>query len=190
MNKSKTLFLCIILFAIAAFALPTVLNSQIKFNSNKNTFRTEGIYLAKTDSNLQNFPFRFGLEFADGSSLDDKSKFQLGFITSIEFNLFSKICFLKLEFGRFFDSDASEGAITFVSLGINYKIFKIKKNSFYIQPGIFAMGNKAGGGMGLFLSARHVLAFNKYIGLASSVKYPYGSFKAVMLTIGVQFFTD
>jgi hypothetical protein len=143
----------------------------------------------KGNNNFTNFPFSFEVELAGGNSLNS-GKFQPGFITSIELNLFKKTCFLKLEYGRFFQINSSDVASNFGSLGINYKIFKIKKNTFSIHAAVFAIGHQTDGAIGAFFSIRHVLTFNKYIGLVSSLKYPFGSFKTIMLTLGIQFFTN
>lgn len=140
-------------------------------------------------NNLNNFPFRFTTEIAGGNFMED-DRLKLGFITSLEINLYDRIWFLKLEYGQFYNISYEEEGIHFGTLGINYRFFKIKKNSFSIHGALFALGNKHNGASSFYLSFRHIYSLNNFIGIVNCIKYPIGSFKKGIISTGIQFFTN
>lgn len=166
---------------------------KIKENENSvNTFHkkelTKEFKFLRSTNNLKNFPFRFTTEIAAGNFMEE-DRLKLGFITSLEISIYNRIWFLKIEYGQFYNISYEEIGIHFGALGINYRIFKIKKNSFSIHGALFAIGNKHNGGSSFYISLRHIYSLNNYIGIVSCIKYPIGSFKKGIISTGIQIFT-
>ncbi|MBN8585201.1 MAG: hypothetical protein J0M37_08900 [Ignavibacteria bacterium] len=140
--------------------------------------------------NLSSIPFRLGSEAGAIFNFNSNDKLVnpalLGFF---DINLSKRNIFLKFE-GGIFGQIKDKNSAAYVSAGLNYKIFNIKKNKFYLHGAVFAAWNKTGGGASFFLSFRHLYPFNKIIAWVSSIRYPFGRFDAVFLSTGFQLFAD
>ena len=140
--------------------------------------------------NLSNIPFRIGAE--TGAIFNFNSNDRLvnpALIGFFDINLSKRKVFLKFE-GGIFKLIYDKNSAVYVSAGLNYKIFDVKKNKFYIHGALFAAWNKSGGGASFFLSFRHLYPFSKIIGLVSSFRYPFGRLDAFFISTGFQIFTD
>ncbi len=180
---------------VISLILIVIFNSHGLLSQKNNNFvhseyDNKAVFDSISKNNFNNFPFRFGFELASGKSLNSQSNLQLGFITSIDLNLYDKRYYLKIEYGRFFELGTINLASTYASIGLNYRIWKEGDNRLYLHGAFFAMGNKTGGSASFFISSRYLYALNKFIGLSTSLKYPFGSFKTFMFSIGLQLFTE
>lgn len=140
--------------------------------------------------NLSSIPFRLGVE--TGSVIDLSGYDQVFYPAILGFfdiNLSKRNYFLKFE-GGFFGNIKDEKSAFMVSVGLNVKIFNIKKNKFYLHPAVFAAWNKSGGGASFFVSLRYLYPFNKIIAFVSSIRYPFGRFDAFFISAGFQLFAD
>lgn len=145
----------------------------------------------RTSNNLKHFPFGFGINV--GIGMDFKQKLITpGIIGNFNINLSERIFFFQLEYGSFFESDL-ETNTSYLSLGLKYKFLKSKKNNLYLHPAIFGTWNKSGGGgvgggFSGFLAISYLYSTTDYFGIGVSLKYPFGSFRNILLTIGFQLF--
>ena len=137
--------------------------------------------------NFEHFPFRFGFEFAGGTGLTDPPMFAPGLFAFMDLDIAGKVLFLKLEYGSFYMRELTNTTATYASFGINYKVYSGKSNNFFVHIAVAGMGNNTGGGASAFFAVRYLHSFNKYLGLISSFRYPFGGFKSLLLTIGLQF---
>lgn len=146
-----------------------------------------------TSNNLKHFPFGFGINV--GIGMDFKQKLITpGIIGNFNINLSERIFFFQLEYGSFFESDL-ETNTSYLSLGLKFKFFKSKKNNLYLHPAIFGTWNKSGGGgigggFSGFLAINYLYSTTDYFGIGVSLKYPFGSFRNILLTIGFQLLTN
>lgn len=159
-----------------------------------NRIKSANITKLKLSGRPDNNPFRIGGEFIFGANFEGNTKVIPGFLLFMDINLSKRIAFVKLEYGNLFEAE-QEQSIKFTTLGLNYKIIKSKKNNLYIHGALMAFWNsKGGGGVGggvtWFLSLRYKYSFDYYFAFVSSLRYPIGGFKSIMISIGIQIFND
>lgn len=148
----------------------------------------------KENNNLKNFPLQFGIEIGKSVRFYNKDDFtKIGIIGYVDFNIYKKIFFIKLEGGSILLNDKIETQGEYFDrisgyafIGLNIIFLKYKKNRFMVSGGI-AVINK---GFLPFLtsSLKYLYIINKYIGLTASVKYPFIRGDNPYVSIGLQFF--
>ena len=144
--------------------------------------------------NIKNFPFQFGLEL--GTSIMREDEFaHIGFIGSMDVNLFRRIVFLRFEMGvlslnadRLASTHGGDtDAPAYGSFGINVKAITIDKSRFFTG---LSMGAVTDGFyfFGVF-SLKYVYNVDRYLGFTSTIRYPFFG-GAPFLTVGLQIFTN
>jgi len=134
-------------------------------------------------------PFRFGLEFGRIISLDGNSNYNLNSLWGyIDINLYHKVTFLKFELGKFFDDPSSNSG--FVSIGLNFKVFKSNQHNIFLQiSGALAAGKGGAGFFGIF-GPKYLFAINKFIGISTAIKYLFTGEHYLMFSAGIQIPTN
>ena len=146
--------------------------------------------------NIKNFPFQFGLEL--GTSIFRKDDYaNIGFIGSMDINLFKRAAFLRFELGvlsintdyvkSFNEGDAGDtDAPAFASLGLNIKPVAFGKSRFFTCLGL---GVVTDSWLFYVITLKYVYNVNRFLGFTSSVRYPFYG-KSAFITIGLQIFTN
>lgn len=190
MNISKLLLLLIFFLLLC----PLVTLGQLEDYDQLKSLpvQTETINILRSENNLRNIPFGLGLEAAFGGTFDSQGEVFPGFLFFIDLNLSKRIVFFKAEYGKLFFSKNKESS-NYASLGLNYKITEDRKHNFYLHGGAFGIWGKSGsggvgGGAGFFLAFRYRYSIADQVGFVTSLRYPMGSFKSIMVTAGFQFF--
>ena len=183
-------------------------NSSYVFfiNKDSNQFKSNSIDVINRDFikintindwNIDNFPFQFGLELGLSPRIISKDNFvNIGVLGSMDINLYKRLIFIKFELGRMNINDNIElkGAdysrtVTYGSLGLNYKILKFgKKNSIFLSLGAGAVTQ--GEFPFLLFSLKYVYIIDRFIGVTTSIKYPFIHSNNPFIGIGFQFFNN
>ena len=144
--------------------------------------------------NIKNFPFQFGLELGTSVLREDEYA-NIGFIGSMDVNLFRRLVFFRFEMGVLgLNADritSTHGGDTDVpaygSLGINVRAITIDKSRFFASLSMGAVTD----GFGYFgvFSLKYVYNVDRYLGFTSSIRYPFYG-RTPFITLGLQFFTN
>ena len=142
--------------------------------------------------NIKNFPFQFGLEL--GTSIFRKDDYaNIGFIGSMDINLFKRAAFLRFELGVLSINDYvtsfNEGdtkAPAFASLGLNIKPIAFGKSSFFT---CLSIGVVTDSWLFYVITLKYVYNVNRFLGFTSAIRYPFYG-KSAFITIGLQIFTN
>jgi hypothetical protein len=158
--------------------------------SEKLVHNDQNAFVHRTENDFRHIPFGLGFEGGLGGTFGTEGQVFPSVLFFMDVNLSKRVVFFKGEYGMaYFLKD--EKLYNYASIGLNYKVTEDRKHNFYLHGGAFGMWVKSGGeggGAGLFLGFRYRYSIADQVGLVTSLRYPMGSFKSIMITAGLNFF--
>jgi len=191
MNISKLLLVMLVftsLFTYVSSGQMQNFDPGITF-SEKLVSADQNAVVHRSENDFRNIPFGLGFEGGLGGTFGTEGQVFPSVLFFMDVNLSKRVVFFKGEYGMaYFLKD--EKLYNYASIGLNYKVTEDRKHNFYLHGGTFGMWGKGGvgGGAGLFLGFRYRYTIADQVGLVTSLRYPMGNFKSVMITAGLNFF--
>ena len=181
----------ILALLLSIFCLSSTSQNMIRFDNEKPKSFSVNLKLRNNTGKLSEAPFHVGIEYGQLFKLTEKSDNGDAFWIFLDFNIWNKIIYIRLDLGGFAERSFHSGA-AFVSLGLNGRFFGYGRHNFYLFIGF--KGALSIFPVALFVvNPKYVFSLSKNIGISGGVRYMerIGYTQRFLIpSIGIQFFIN